>query len=92
MENDAIASRRGTDYSTANCPTSATEPTATTPRTEFSGVAASATKSATPDRSSLLSAAEEKNLARIAKERRNGFMVSAVDVDFLLEILERLNR
>lgn len=35
---------------------------------------------------------EEQKLARIRKDRANRFMVSAVDVDFLLQILERLNR
>ena len=39
-----------------------------------------------------LTADEQRTLARIAKDRRNGFMVSAPDVDFLLEILERSNR
>lgn len=42
--------------------------------------------------SHTLSPDEAKLLARIAKDRRNGFMVSARDVDFLLEIIERLNQ
>ena len=38
----------------------------------------------------VLSDAEAKTLARIRKDGRNGFMVSAVDVDFLLELMRRL--
>ena len=55
------------------------------------GVAEIATaKSCTSGSSSRLSDAEQRLLARIAKDRRNGFMVAATDVDFLLEILGRL--
>jgi hypothetical protein len=89
MENDAIASRRGTDYSTESCPTANTVPIETIPKTELSGVVGRVIQLATPDRSSPLSDAEAKTLARIRKDRRNGFMVSAVDVDFLLEVIER---
>jgi hypothetical protein len=46
----------------------------------------------TPARSSPLSANEEKWLGRIRKDRANRFMVSAVDVDFLIQIVERLSR
>ncbi len=56
------------------------------------GVAATATAaSCTVDRNLPLSAADEQRLYRIKKDRANRFMVSAPDVDFLLEILERLN-
>jgi hypothetical protein len=41
---------------------------------------------------SLLSAVEEQNLERIRDERRKGYMVSLWDVDFLLEILGRMER
>lgn len=37
-----------------------------------------------------LSAADEQRLYRIRKDRANRFMVSAVDVDFLCELLKRL--
>lgn len=51
---------------------------------------ATAQTSSTPDRSSLLSADETRTLARIAQDRRSGFMVSGPDVDFLLEVITRL--
>ena len=92
MENDAIASRPGTDCSTVSCPTSATEPTETTPQTLASGVVESVTASATPDRSSLLSADEAQRLARIARDRANRFMVSGPDVDMLLDIITRFSK
>jgi hypothetical protein len=44
------------------------------------------------DHNSPLSAADEQRLHRIRKDRANGFMVSAPDVDFLLEMVERLSR
>jgi hypothetical protein len=57
------------------------------------GVAATATEtSCTADRSSPLSAADEQRLYRIRKDRTNRFMVSVTDVDFLLEMLERLGQ
>jgi hypothetical protein len=43
-----------------------------------------------PGRSSLVSADEERRPYRIRKDRANRFRVSVTDVDFLLEILERL--
>jgi hypothetical protein len=89
MANDATDSRRGTGSSTENYPTRRTEPTATTPTLASSGVAASATSDVTPARSSPLSADEAQRLYRIRKDRANRFMVSAVDVDFLLEVIER---
>ena len=92
MENDATVSRVGMGWNMASSPTTNTEPTETTPQPESSGVAESATKSATPDRSSLLSADEARTLARIARDRANRFMVSAVDVDFLLDVIARMNR
>jgi hypothetical protein len=44
-----------------------------------------------PDRSLHLSGDEEQRLARIRKDRANRFMVSVTDVDFLLEIVDRVN-
>ena len=49
-------------------------------------------QSATPARSSPLSADEARNLARIARDRANRFMVSGPDVDFLLDVIARMNR
>ena len=46
----------------------------------------------TPDRSSPLSVPDEQRLYRIQQDREKGFMVSGVDVDFLLEVVERLSR
>jgi len=40
----------------------------------------------------FLTESEQKKLRRIRKDRRNGFMVSAVDVDFLLEVIGRSSR
>ena len=77
----------------ATCRTSSTEPKGKEMLTATSsGVAASATSDGTTARSSPLSADEAQRLARIRKDRANRFMVSAPDVDFLLEILERLER
>jgi len=59
---------------------------------EPSGVVENATEPATPARSSLLSDEERKRLFRIARDRANRFMVSAVDVDFLLDVIVRLSR
>jgi hypothetical protein len=42
------------------------------------------------DRSSRLSGADGQRLYRIRKDRANKFMVSVTDVDFLLEIIERM--
>ena len=40
--------------------------------------------------SSHLSAGEAQRLARITRDRRNGWMVSVVDVDFLLDVIGRM--
>ena len=92
MESDATSSRHGTDCSTENSVTGSTEPIETTPRTELSGVVGRVIPLATPARSSRMSGDEEKRLYRIARDRANRFMVSVSDVDFMLEILARLNR
>lgn len=57
------------------------------------GVAETATASScTVAHSSPLSADEKSRLWRIARDRANGFMVSAPDVDFLLDVIVRLSR
>lgn len=97
MENDAIDSPRGTDSSTANSPTSSTAQNETIQRPTSFGVAELVTESDIQDHNfqradarQKLSAEELQKLARIRKDRANRFMVSVTDVDFLLEILERL--
>jgi hypothetical protein len=91
-ENDATGLPHGTDSSTESSVTMSTEPFAMTPKLAQSGVAENATASDTQARSSRLNVADEQRLWRIRKDRANRFMVSAPDVDFLLEILERLDR
>jgi len=56
---------------------------------QFCGVAASVTRIDTPDRNSALSADERKILERIRRDRRSGWMQSAGDMEFLLEIVKR---
>jgi len=46
----------------------------------------------TPARSGALSDQERIQLARIKKDRRNGWMPTFTDFDFLLELTERLKR
>jgi hypothetical protein len=91
MENDATNLPRGMVIDMGSCHTLATAPTEMTRSNLSSGVAASATASATPDPSSPISADEGQRLARIARDRANRFMVSGPDVDFLLDVLARLN-
>jgi hypothetical protein len=92
MENDVTGSLHGMEFGTESSPTTTTEPSETTLRTASSGAVENVIASATPGPSSRLSAEEERTLARIRKDRANRFMVSVCDVDFLLEIVERLNR
>ena len=89
MESDAIVSRRGTDYSTENCPTSNTELLKPIPQMELSGVVGRAIPIVTSGPSLRLSVGERQRLERIRSDRERGFMVSAVDVDFLLEVIGR---
>lgn len=91
-ENDATDSPHGTDLSTANSATTNTEPFATTPKPAQSGVAANVTLSDTPGRSSHLNVADEQRLYRIQLDRAKGFMVTDADVDFLLEMVQELDR
>jgi hypothetical protein len=89
---DVIDSLRGMELSMGNCPTDSTELAGRIRKMEPSGPAENATASATPARSSPLSADEEQRLYRIRKDRANRFMVAVTDVDFLLEVIERLNQ
>jgi hypothetical protein len=91
-ESAATDSRDGMGSSMANFLTESTEPIETTVKPVLSGVAGNVTTLATPARSSPLSDEERKRLFRIARDRGNRFMVSAVDVDFLLDVIVRLSR
>jgi len=74
--------------------TSSPAPTAgQTTKRIVSGAAPSATSAeTTPARSSRLSADEEMKLAKIRRNRQQGWMPTFEEFDFLLEILERINR
>lgn len=89
MDDDVTGTLHGMDSNTANSHTAGTEHGETTPRPTLSGVAGIAMRNVIAAHSSRLSAAEARTLARITKDRRNGFMVSACDVDFLLEVIGR---
>lgn len=94
-ENDVTDIHLGRECDTVSSYISSPAPTeAATPSTTASGDVEDETvvtpDATTPGSSSPLSDAEAKTLARIRKDRRNGFMVSAVDVDFLLELIGRL--
>ncbi len=93
MDDDATNLQPGKDSTTANLPIWSPEEEAELTRRQIaSGPASAITENiCTQDRSGALSAAEQRSLARIRKDRRNGFMVSAPDVDFLLEAIERLS-
>ena len=73
-----------------NSRTANMEPIETIPKTEPSGVVGRVMPLATPGRSLRLSADERAWLHRIQRDRERGFMVSGVDVDFVLEVLRRL--
>jgi len=98
-ESAATDSRDGMGSSTANSATKSTEHIETIPKTESSGVVDPAMQRAIQDRNlrraevrNQLSDEERKRLWRIARDRGNRFMVSAVDVDFLLDVIVRLSR
>lgn len=92
MADDATNSPHLTDTGTASLPTSrAAAEQVAIPQKIRSGVVDPVTgKDCTSAPSSPLSADDERRLARIRKDRANRFMVAVTDVDFLLEILERL--
>lgn len=94
MANDATPSPHSTDSATGNSPTSqAADVPAVIPQKIRCGVVDPVTgTNSTSGPSSPLSADDERRLARIRKDQANRFMVSAPDVDFLLEILERLSQ
>jgi hypothetical protein len=95
MENDAFAMGRGTDTDTENSRTESTaREEALTRRRIRAGHAGNATGKidGTPAPSSLLNEKEQRWLQRIRTDRANRFMVAVTDVDFLLEVIERLEQ
>lgn len=91
----AINSPHGTVIDMESLSIASPAPTAEVIRSTTASGDAEANRDATPGaitraHSSRLSEADEKNLERIRKERRNGFMVSLADVDFLLNVIRRL--
>jgi hypothetical protein len=93
-ESAATDSRDGMGSSTESSATKSTEHIETIPKTELSGVVGRVIPLDTPARNSLrvLNAEEQTRLWRISRDRANRFMVSAVDVDFLLDVIVRLSR
>ncbi len=93
MANAVENTHRGTVIDMENCRTSSpgSEAVQTFPRTANGPAIGAIGKSATPDRSSLLSDADRIKLARIQKDRRLGWMPTFQDFDFLLEMVERLS-
>jgi len=93
--NAAIASPRGPDSVTASLSIwSRAHMVAQTALRTVNGVVGERTAvtldAITPECSLHLSGAEERWLHRIRLDRERGFMVSGVDVDFVLEVLRRL--
>ena len=94
MANAATSTRAGTEPEKVTCITSSTGPMAdqTLTRT-LSGAAKNTTPLATPAHSGArLSDDERLTLARIKRNRRQGWMATFDEMDFLLGILERLDR
>jgi hypothetical protein len=94
MANVVIDMQSGTVLEKATSPTSSTEPRGqATSNPTFSGVVRDATPLDTQAHSGAhLSDDERLRLAKIKRDRRNGWMASFDDYDFLLSLVERLNR
>ncbi len=94
MANAVENTHRGTVIDMENCRTSSAADVAgpTCPKTA-SGLATTATAPcATAGHNSPLSDAERSKLAKIRRDRRNGWMASFEDFDFLLGVVDRLSR
>lgn len=92
MANDATDSPHGMVLGMASCRTESTGPTVGLTRRKIrAGLAETATEptSTIQAHNSPLSAGEQQWIARIRQDRAKGFMVSGVDVDFLLVTLRR---
>jgi hypothetical protein len=92
LGNVATATPRSTVFGMENYRTVATEPIATMSSPRSYGVAGNATTNDTPAHSSRLSVGEQIQLERIRAERAKGFLPSMPDIDFLLELIDRLTR
>ncbi len=92
MEKDATDSPRGMGSNTENFHTESMVPHVMTHKPEPSGAAESATPEDTQDRSGLLSKEEQRLLTRIRQDNRKGYLVSLIETDFLLDVIERLSR
>jgi len=92
LGNAATASRRSTVIDMASCRTESTELSETTQRPGSYGAVKNVTPAGTPARSLRLSVGEQIQLARIRSERAKGFLPSMPEIDFLLEVIERLTR
>jgi hypothetical protein len=90
LGNAATATPRSTAFDMESYRTVATEPTETISSPRSYGVAGNATTNDIPAPSSRLSVGEQIHLERIRAERARGFLPSMPDVDFLIEVLERL--
>jgi hypothetical protein len=94
MANAAESTPRGTVIGMESCRTLSPESEAgrTLPRIP-SGVAGSATAPcATRDRNGLLSDDERLLLAKIRRNRNQGMLPTLLDCDFMLHVLERMDR
>ena len=89
---DVTASPRLTVIDMASCRTVDTEPLERTRTTESYGAVKNVTPADTQAHSSRLSVGEQIQLARIRSERAKGFLPSMPEIDFLLEVIERLTR
>ena len=93
-EADARTEPHGTDGIGETCTTlSPEEKVVPTPKTTHASGAKPVTASAsTRGRNSPLNDVERMRFLRIKRERREGWMVTLDDVDFLLEMAERRSR
>lgn len=90
MANDATNSPSLMVMDMESYRTTHTEPTATMSKRRLRGVVGNVTAPGTPGHNSRRSADERMRLERIRADRMRGFMVSAPDVDFLLEVIARV--
>lgn len=92
MANDATDSPDGMVIDMESCSTSRiARAEGQTLRPTCAGHAGNAIGIDTQAHNSRLSAEEQKQLARIARDRANRWMISVPDVDFLLELIWRLS-
>jgi hypothetical protein len=91
MGNDVTATRHGMDYATGSSPTASTAPHRDGHRRRHPVELSRVPRPATPRPAVRTSATPRRGgLHRIRSDRSHGFMVSVVDVDFILELMRRL--